>query len=272
VLFDPSRNAVVASVALPAEPLRVTFARSGFWVVSPGSRSVFRVDTASHRLKRWRVGKEPYDAVSAGGILWVSDHDGFDVLRVRLADGSVRRSRNLGSPQLALAYAFGSLWCAGADDRLRRLDPRTLAVTGSIADATTSSEGFEPKIAAGRGAVWVSDAVQNRIAGVDPTRLRISFRGRGGGYGVAVGAGAIWAADGFTDVVRYADGRTTRVRVGGNPIDVATSPGAVWTVTRFGRGLVRLRPDGSGVAARVPLRGTPVAVATGGGLVAVALA
>ena len=144
-------------------------------------------------------------------------------------------------------------------------------MTGSVAGVSSSSEGFEPKIAVTSDALWVSDAAENRVTRVDSRRLRVAYRGKGGGNGVAVGSGGVWSAEGFTDVVRYANGRAARIHVGGGPIDVALTTGAVWTVTRFGRTLVRIDPARDRIVRRIPLGGTPVAVTAGGGLVAVAL-
>jgi streptogramin lyase len=272
VLVDPSRNAIVGRIPLAAEPLRVSYAAGAFWVVAPAARSVFRVDPRRRSAVRWKVGAEPYDAAGSRDAVWVADHDGLAVLRVELPRGTVSRARKLGVPELAIAHAFGSVWSVGADETLSRLDPSTLRVTGRVASVSSSTEGYEPKIAAAPGALWVSDAAQNRVTRIDPARLRVVERRQGAGNGVAVGAGGVWSAEGYEYVVRFAKGGQSRVRVGQGPIDVAVASGSVWVVTRFGRSLVRVDPKRLLVSRRIPLGGTAVAVAAGGGFLAVAFA
>jgi streptogramin lyase len=251
--------------------LRVSYAAGAFWVVAPKARSVLQIDPVRQSVVRRVVGAEPFDVAGSVEALWVADHDGFAVLRVGLPSGRVSRVRRLGVPQLAIARAFGSIWSMGADERLTRLDPKTLAVTGRLPSVSSSTEGFEPKIAVSTDGLWISDAAQNRVTHVDPVRLRVDRRRLGAGNGVAVGAGGLWSAEGFNYVVRYAGRHMSRVRVGQGPIDVAVASGSVWVVTRFGRSLVRIEPARLRVSAHVPLGGTAVAVAAGGGLIGVAL-
>jgi hypothetical protein len=235
-------------------------------VVAPAARSVFRVEPRTGSVRRIRLGEEPYDAAAGVGALFVPDHDAFDVHRVDLHTGRITHSRSVGVPQLAAAYAFGAVWVAGADEKLRRFDPRTLRVTAAIAGVAASAPGFEPKIAVAKDALWVSDEVKHSVARIDPVRLRVTKRIPKGGYGVAVGAGGVWSGEGFTEVWRVAPGRPQRSRVPGNPVDLAASSHAVWVAARFGHALVRLAPR-----RRIPLDAEAVAVAVGGGFVAVAV-
>ena len=98
------------------------------------------------------------------------------------------------------------------------------------------------------------------------------------------GAGAILITGGLSGVMEAASRGAKRANglvIGMLPgfdkddankwVDVALTTGAVWTVTRFGRTLVRIDPARDRIVRRIPLGGTPVAVTAGGGLVAVAL-
>jgi streptogramin lyase len=270
ILVDPSTDATVATVQLSGEPLRVTYGAGAFWVVAPAAARVFRVDARTRAVEPFRVGREPFGAAVGGRALWIADHDGFRVLRVDLATGRVSRTRDLGSPQLALAYGRGYVWVIGADESLRRLDPRTLTVTATIPNVAKSVEGIEPSVAVGRGGIWVSDAVTRGVIRVNPRSLHVTRRWVVGGYGVAVGAPGVWSADGFSEVRRLEPG-ATGVGVRGNPVDVAVDGHGVWAAVRFGRALVRIDPQAHRVAARIPLGREAVSVATGGNLVAVAV-
>ena len=271
VFVDPATNAVSARISSGGEPLRVTFGAGAFWVVAPEAGAVIRVDARTNAVKRIRLGEEPFDAATGDGALFVPDHDGFDVLRVDLRTGGVSRSRKLGVPQLAAAFAFGAVWVVAADESLRRLDPRTLRVTATIAGVASSSPGFEPKIGVAKEALWISDEVKHSVARVDPRRLRVTQRVAKAGYGVAVGGGTVWSGEGYTEVWRIAPGRPLRIAVAGNPVDVAADRSIVWVAARFGHALVRIDGHTARVRNRIPLGREAVAVAVGLGRVAVAV-
>jgi streptogramin lyase len=201
----------------------------------------------------------------------VADHDSGRVLRVDLHTGTVTRSLDLGSPQLAIAYGFGAAWVVGADDALRRLDPSTLEVTATIEDVASSYEGYEPKIAVGDGVLWVSDALARSVARVDPQRLQVTYRRALAGNGMAIGGGAVWSADAKRSVWRFADDQARRVSSGVGPIDVAAGKRSVWAVNGRGHTLVRISAAKLRVVTRLPLGREPVAVAAGGGYVGVAV-
>jgi streptogramin lyase len=216
-----------------------------------------------------KLGKEPFDAAIGGGALWVPDHDGFRILRLDLQTHGTARSRDLGSPQLAVAYGAGAVWAVGADDSLRRLDPTTLEVTATIENVASSYEGYEPKIALARDGIWVSDALSHAVARVDPEQLQVTYRRRLAGDGIAVGAGAVWSADGRSSVWRLADGAAQRIHAGSGAIDVAAGQRSVWVVNWRGRTLARIDASRRRVVRRFLLGREPVAVAVGGAYVGV---
>jgi streptogramin lyase len=270
LLVDEATGAIAASVPLEGEPLRVSYGAGAFWVVAPRAGTVYRVEPHTRVLRRLGLGEHPFDAVVAGGALWVPDHDRFDLLRVDLATGAVAHSRNLGSPALAVGYGFGAVWVQLAGARLVVLDPSTLRVTASIRNVAYSREGLEPKVAPGQGAVWVSGAVGNELIRVNPAKRRVSWRRPGAGRGVTLTAGSVWSADGERSVVRVRGRRGTRIRVGRVPVDVAGSASAVWAVNAVDRTLVKIDPLRRRVVRRIGLQGAyPTAVAVGGGFVAV---
>jgi YVTN family beta-propeller protein len=132
-----------------------------------------------------------------------------------------------------LALGEGSLWVIGdaADRRLWKIDPRT----GQIVGETLLP--FPPiHIAAGQGAVWVTDQLDDTVARIDPTSGQVIDRipvGRGAS-GVAVGDGSVWVTSFLEGQVSRIDPRTNRVvetiAVGGGPRDVAFGGHSVWVV------------------------------------------
>ena len=269
VLINAARNAVVARIHLGAEPLRVSFGEGKFWVVAPEARTVFRIDPRTHKVRSIKLGQEPFDAATGGGALWVADHDSRRVMRVDLRTGKVTRSQDLGSPELAIAYGFGSVWVVNADDALLRLDPSTLEVRATVDGVASSYEGYEPKIAIASDALWVSDALARSVVLVDPQLLQVTYRRAVAGNGIAVGARAVWSADGQRYVWRLAGGQARRVRSGAGPIDVAAGKHSVWAANWRGHTLVRIDPARLRVVKRFLLGREPVAVAVGGNYVGV---
>jgi outer membrane protein assembly factor BamB len=130
-----------------------------------------------------------------------------------------------------LAVGEGAVWAIGdaLDRRLFKLEPRTGRVLGAFALPITPQ-----RIAAGAGAVWVTDAIHDVLVKVDPASGRVVQRiatGRGTD-GVAVGAGSVWVAcgiDGRLMRIDPANGRIVeRIAVGPGLREVAAGPGGVW--------------------------------------------
>ena len=271
VLVDARSGHVVSSFRLGAEPLRVSYGARAFWVVAPGARTIVRIDPRDPDLQRRKVGVEPFDVAARGGALWIADHDGNDVLRVDLRGRHNLTSADLRNPQLAIAYGLGAVWVVGADRILRRLDPATLAVTGTVDDVAASIEEYEPKIAVGRDALWISDAVRCAVVRVDPVRLRVTARVHRAGFGVALSSDGVWSTDSFGLAERVAGGKVATVKTGRGAVDVAAGGGSIWVVNRFVGTIVRVDPRRRRVTKTIHVGGMPVAVAYGDGYVAAAV-
>ena len=133
----------------------------------------------------------------------------------------------------AMAEGDGAVWVIGdaADRRLWRIDPQRHRIAATIA------LGFPPGgLAAGGGAVWVTDELGDRVVRIDPATNRLVGAipvGRGA-IGVAVGAGSVWVADAVGHSLTRIDPATNRVtatiRVPASPRAVAVGEGSVWAV------------------------------------------
>jgi YVTN family beta-propeller protein len=132
-----------------------------------------------------------------------------------------------------MAEGEGAIWVIGdaADRRLWRIDPLRHRIVATIA------LGFPPaSVAAGGGAVWVTDQLGDRLVRIDPATNRVERSipvGRGAA-GVAVGDGAVWVAGEIAHSVARVDPATNRVvatlRVAARPRAVAVGGGSVWVV------------------------------------------
>jgi streptogramin lyase len=132
-----------------------------------------------------------------------------------------------------IAEGEGAVWVIGdaADRRLWRIDPVRHRITATI------GLGFPPgDVAAGGGAVWVTDELGDRLVRIDPRTNRVERRitvGRGAS-GVTFGRGSVWVASAIDHTVARVDPATNRV-VASIPVaagarSVAVGEGYVWVV------------------------------------------
>ena len=126
-----------------------------------------------------------------------------------------------------LAAGEGAIWAIGdaTDHRLFKIEPRTGRLLGTYALPIAPQ-----RIAAGAGAVWITDAIHDLLIKVDPASGRVVQRiatGRGAD-GVAVGAGSVWVVSGIDGTLARIDpaqrqdhrphrGRHGAARGGGRP-------------------------------------------------------
>ena len=133
----------------------------------------------------------------------------------------------------AMAQGEGAVWVIGdaADRRLWRIDPERHRIEATI------NLGFPPGgVAAGSGAVWVTDELGDRVVRIEPATNRVVGVipvGRGA-MGVATGAGSVWVADAIDHAVTRIDPHTNRVTatipVKAAVKAVAVGEGSVWAV------------------------------------------
>jgi sugar lactone lactonase YvrE len=271
VLIDARSDEVIGDAAVGRDPTRIVYGQGAFWVVSPEAGAVVRVDADTKAATRFHIGEDPYDVAIGAGALWVPDHDERRLLRFDLESHAVRETRDLGLPAISVGFGFGSVWLVVADGTLLRIDPRTLREKRSIPEATTAVEGQEPKLAFDRRSVWISSPAESTVARIDPSRGTVQKRMLFGATGVSAGAGAVWVADNASSIWRFDGGRPRRINVGTQPQDVAATSDSVWVADYGDQTLVRLDPTSRRVRTRIKFHHQPVSVATGGGVVAVAV-
>ena len=251
VRIDPVTNAIVGEpLRVPADAEAIAIGDGALWVASvgpgdlgmAGEDQVTRINLATGRtVATITVGRAPLDLAATPGAVWVTNSGGggdsvarIDPQTNRLAGRPVRSGA---SPQ-SLAVGGGSVWVANHDaGTVTRIDQASGKV---VADIPVPSEPH--RVAYGAGAAWVGNWHDNSVSRIDPGTNRvvgspIPIRFRAGN--LAVGAGGVWvtsdyrvdAAPGDVVVVRI-DPQVNRavetIAVGGHPIDVAATAGAVW--------------------------------------------
>jgi YVTN family beta-propeller protein len=252
VRIDPAASAAVGKpLRVPANAEAIAVADGALWAASvapgdlaaPGDDTVTRIDLATgRRVATIKVRRAPLDVAATPGAVWMTNSGGggdsvarIDPKTNRLAGRPVRTGA---SPQ-SLAVGGGSLWVANHDARtVTRIDQASGKV---VANIPVPSEPH--RVAYGAGAAWVGNWHDNSVSRIDPTTNRvvgspipIGFHHAGN---LVVGADGVWVTSDYRVdaapedvVVVRIDPQTNRavetIAVGGHPIDVAATGGAVW--------------------------------------------
>jgi YVTN family beta-propeller protein len=251
VRIDPATNAVVGKpLRVPADAEAIAVDDGALWVARvapgdlgmPGKDAVTRIDPATgRRVAAVTVGRAPLDLAATPGTVWVTHSGGGDsVTRIdphtnRLADPPIRTGA---SPQ-SLAVGGGSLWVANHDaGTVTRIDQASGKV---VADIPVGSEPH--RVAYGAGGAWVGNWHDNSVSRIDPTTNRVVGSpipiGSHHAGNLVVGAGSVWVTSDYREnaapedvVVVRIDPQSNQavetIAVGGHPIDVAATEGAIW--------------------------------------------
>lgn len=205
-----------------AKPHGVAVADDGtIFYAGYGDGSLGELDPRSGAVRRHALGRAdsfPYSiTLDARGNPWVSLRSGAVAMFDRKT-GTVTQYAMDGDPYGLAFDGAGALWvtCLGGD-KLRRLDPKTGAIT-----ELAFGKGSKPRrlSVAADGKVWVSLYGAGRLAAVDVAtgkllRLYPMPGGENSGpYSVAVGRdGRIWVTEFQTDTVAILDPATGLFRV-----------------------------------------------------------
>ena len=118
-----------------------------------------------------------------------------------------------------LAAGEGAVWVKGRDGVVVRIEPSSNTVTATIEGASPIPFGTTGWIAAGNGAVWTTNTVEDSVTRIDPA----------------------------TNAV------VATIPVGEFPTGIALTPGAVWVANHHGRSLSRIDPTTNAVVATIPV-------------------
>lgn len=153
-------------------------------------------------------------------------------------------------------------------DSAGAIDLRTDQISAEL------SLGARPnQIAAGAGALWVTNSEDGTVSRVDPQTRSVVQRITVGNdpTGIAVGAGAVWVANsGGRTLARINPATDTVVKdieVGNGPTGVAVTAAGVWVTNSLDDTVARIDPQSSDVNDLTPVGGTPTALVAGFGSV-----
>jgi DNA-binding SARP family transcriptional activator/streptogramin lyase len=135
-------------------PGQIAFGAGAAWIANVGDGTVWRIDAATNRIKRIRVGSQPTDIAVGLGSVWVPCLGGNAVWRIDAATGRVKAVIRTGKESLAVATGERWVWVTNqAAGTVSRIDPETNRIVETIRLA------YNPHglVVAG-GAVWVAVA------------------------------------------------------------------------------------------------------------------
>ena len=168
----------IASVAI-AEPcggMAVDF--GALWVADCRSRSLVRVDLASHRVSAeiptgLADPKGELSVATGAGSVWLLADPAGVLARVDPATNRVSAHIPVPPGSFAAAFGFGSVWVStvGEDGSgsVQRIDPESDSVVACI------PVGRGPRfLAAGAGAVWTLNQGDGTVSRVDPDSNRLA--------------------------------------------------------------------------------------------------
>jgi DNA-binding beta-propeller fold protein YncE len=250
--IDPATNTIVGKpLRVPANTEAIAVGNRALWAASvtpgdlaaPGDDTVTRIDLATGRiLATIKVRRAPLDLAATPGTVWVPNSGGGGDSVTRIDPHTNRlsgRPVTTGASPQSLAVGGGSLWVANHDARtVTRIDQASGKVLGDI---PVPSEPH--RVVYGAGAAWVGNWHDNSVSRIDPATNQVVGSpipiGSHHAGNLVVGAGDLWVTsdyrvDGAAEdvVVVRIDPHTNRavetIAVGGHPIDVAATEGAIW--------------------------------------------
>lgn len=158
------------------------------------------------------VGYQSNGGVAVGlGAVWVTNQEGWrrggTVSRIDPTTNTVIETIPVGNEPRGVAVGFGSVWMIEESDAVvYRVDPTESSVIATVelvtpqSDMDTRAFGFNGRIAAGEGSVWVVFRNDGAVYRIDPSNnevtrfgLEISSGAEMKMGGVAAGDGLIWA-------------------------------------------------------------------------------
>jgi streptogramin lyase len=145
----------------------MAFSGGTAWVINHRDTTVDRIDLATNRSRRLTTlggGGAPERMVWSHGSLWVTGR-GTDLLELDPADGSIRKTIEIGASGIDLAAAGNDLWIP---TRSERVDPtgfptmdalkRVSMSSGLVSTVTSPTSRLDVHgLATANGAVWIAD-------------------------------------------------------------------------------------------------------------------
>ena len=209
------------------------------------------------------LGDAPRGLVAVDGTPWVLTSTDEEAAVRPIEDDKAGEALTLDDESYALATTGTDLWATG-DSGISRIDAAARQVLGGPVDLGVVSSGS--RIAAGEGALWVTDTIDNAVIRADETTARPVGDpiGVGGGLldAIVTGEGAVWVlrSDINSDVTWIVPidpatnraGRAIAIDAFTSSEILAVGEGGVWSASEDAERLIRVDPAKRQVDSRRP--------------------
>jgi YVTN family beta-propeller protein len=198
------------------------------------------------------------------GALWVLGEKA--VSRLDLDTNQVVATMPVGEFPQALAIGYGTVWAAGLDGTVTRIDALTNQVSRTI--SVMPSSGLNG-IAAGAGAVWVSSGEQGTVYRIDPNTNQViaTIQVEPWSSQIATTQEDIWVTNPIAPILTKIDPDTNAVsaavRLDCATRELAVDATAVWVACDSVPALFRIDPLTNQIVARIAVGNHPGGVAFG---------
>jgi len=167
----------------------------------------------------------------------------------------------------AVAARGNSVWVAPSTGLLTRFS----AVTGQPTDRLDPNASPTGIAITPDGAIWLTDSEANEVVRVDPTGLLTPILVGNSPTAIAAGAGAVWVVDSLDDTVERIDQSsrsvTDTIPVGDSPAGIAVGDGSVWVANAGDGTVTRINPANDHIQKTIHVGGSPTALTVADGRV-----
>jgi YVTN family beta-propeller protein len=285
VRIDPATSQILAAVpvAQPYGAIVVVPPRE-IWVLSELNQLITVVDAEANKATATvgAAGGTSTSGTAGGGVfafrrMWVTNSsDQVETIdpTTHVLGGSLTIR---GGPGILVAL-HGYVWAMLHDaQRAVAIDPNTMKI---VLSAPIGSGGNG--MAAGEGAVWVSNCGDATISKIDPVSAKATQIDVGVNpitscpSGIGIGFGSVWVTDPWSGAVYRIDPATNKViktikigraDSGSYESDIAAFDGSMWVVSSANRSVVRVDPVTNTVQETIHLPYPPNAITVGLGSV-----
>jgi DNA-binding beta-propeller fold protein YncE len=172
VRLDPTTGKQIGKkiVLSTQRVIGLAFGAGAVWAAAAEDGELLRVDPATGRVDRVKVGDFPVGITVANGDVWVANRDGGNVSRVDPEKMEVVDTIDAGTYPTWMAAAGGSVWVANQDDgTVTRIDAATGEVEGPPIRIAPAHPGNASAhiVAPQQDSVWVSSITQKTVTRLD---------------------------------------------------------------------------------------------------------
>jgi YVTN family beta-propeller protein len=268
----PARAVLVAKIPV-ATPRDVTAGFGSIWVANGPSKSVTRIDPATHAVTATIPVPNPASVLAVGaGAVWLTSYPGNSVTRIDPATNTALDTISAGDlGPIGITFFHGYVWVANHDGTstgsVAKIDPkaRPMRIVDRIPVGTDPTAG-PSWIAGAAGSLWVSVPNVPAVVRINPKTdaITATIPDKGVCGELVASARYVWVAggdgdDGCLPGITRIDPRsntvTDSIYPGGNIDALALGAGGLWFGATPRNTLGRVDPKSDSIVGRLALPG-----------------